>query len=520
MKTKLKITLTGILLTLQGISLLLAQVTIGSGDKPQNYSVLELVSPSSAPKGLRLPCLTTQERSDLNLGTLTGEAKTKAAGLLIYNTDDSVLEFWDGTNWVSAKTIEPWMVSAAGPDYEMATLNTQNIFHMGTITIGDKSVPNAAVALNVATNNKGILLPQVALKSPTDQVTVPNPPVGLMVYNLGTESTFKTVGYLYWSGTEWKLFNSSTSTSPSVTNINCSGATLSPANYTSGQLYEGVVKLPYAGGNGGYYTGGNSFTANGLTFTLQDGKLEVGAGELILRVEGIPTVNSPQETTIPINPTPETDPGIRIPFWSGSCQAKVGDQVTADIKSIAVMDYMRFGTDPDSGAAGFWVECKTPDGLYSLRAFLRHSKQDGTATATNNTQSVSSSSNNNVQIRNNTDATRTIMWNYYTSYGASMIEDSGGNLNVPSKIYGGGQGNTWTSNASTSSAGLAPWGNAGIYNASNNGPEYRRYTWIDTDNTTKVAYNATIMAGIDPGASQQDPTKLKVFIKIEQIVAL
>lgn len=469
---------------------------------------------------MRLPHLTSQQRTDLNMGSLTGEAKTKAAGLLIYNTDDNILEFWDGTNWITAKTVEPWMVSGAGPDYSVATLNTQNIFHMGTVTIGDKAIPNAAVALNVATDNKGVLLPQVALKSPTDQETVPNPPVGLLVYNLGTESTFDIVGYLFWSGTEWKLFNSSTSTPAQITSLNCLGAILSPGSYTSGVKYEGVVKISYAGGNGGYYTGGSSFTSNGLTFTLQDGKLENGAGEIVLRVEGIPNISSPTSITIPINPALTTDPGIRVPFWSGGpCSAVVGAQVTADIKAIAVMDYMRFVTDEGTNVKGFTVECTTPDGLYTVRAFLKHSNQTSAATATNNTELVTSGVNNNVQIRNNSDVEKTIMWNYNTDYGG-YLGDAGGNLKLPSKRWGGGIGNTWTS--LTTTAGLyAPWGDPGIYNASNVGPEHRRYTWIDTSNTTKVAYTITVMSGIDPGAaSTSDPTKQKVFIRIEQIVAL
>lgn len=105
------------------------------------------------------------------------------------------------------------------------------------------------------------------------------------------------------------------------------------------------------------------------------------------------------------------------------------------------------------------------------------------------------------------------MWNYSTFYGG-QITDAGGNLVVPSQIPGGGDGNTWRS-LSTSNAGA--WGNPGIYNASNSGPEYRYYSWIDTSTTSKVAYIATVMAGMDPSATATQVTKQKVFIKIEQI---
>ena len=75
-----------------------AQITVGSGDAPQNFSVLELISNQSM--GLRLPQMTTQQRNDMRaeFGEL---ATTKAVGLQIFNTTNHCVEVWNGTGWIS-----------------------------------------------------------------------------------------------------------------------------------------------------------------------------------------------------------------------------------------------------------------------------------------------------------------------------------------------------------------------------------------------------------------------------------
>lgn len=412
------------------------------------------------------------------------------------------------------------------------------------VTIGSGLQPNEGAILDIKENEpagnnstarKGVGFPRVKLTSETDlfpmfeddgnggykkgniTFTKADEDIkheGLVVYNIQGDLT---EGFYFWDGAKWKFFNSSLATPPEISSLICTGATLSPATYTMGQPYEGIMKIPYNGGNGGFYNGGSSFSFRGLTVTLQDGKLESGVGELVFLVEGTPEINSPEPLIIPINGTATNK--IEIPFWNGECSTIVGDQITAEIKTIAVIDYMKFITDPDTGTKGFSVQCKTPDGLYTIRAFFKHSIQTDLATATNNTERITSSSNNNVQIRNNSDEEKTLMWNYTTFYGRNSRGASGGNLKAVVKKFGGAHedaGNAWVSNAP---AAYAPWGNPGIYNADDGGPEYRIYSWIDTSPTTKVAYIATIMAGFDPGADTRDITKQKVFIRIEEILA-
>ena len=66
----------------------------------------------------------------------------------------------------------------------------------GNVGIGT-TIPNASAQLEVTATNKGLLPPRIALTGPTDVTTIPNPAVGLMVYNT-------TTGKLnIWDGTRW-----------------------------------------------------------------------------------------------------------------------------------------------------------------------------------------------------------------------------------------------------------------------------------------------------------------------------
>ncbi|MDH6354282.1 uncharacterized protein (TIGR02145 family) [Dysgonomonas sp. PH5-45] len=81
-----------------------AQVTIGSGAAPKDFSVLELIS--SQAKGLRMPQLTTAERDALVATTEFQTYNTAAKnfltkGLTIFNTQTNCLETWNGSKWIS-----------------------------------------------------------------------------------------------------------------------------------------------------------------------------------------------------------------------------------------------------------------------------------------------------------------------------------------------------------------------------------------------------------------------------------
>ncbi len=190
----------------------------------------------------------------------------------------------------------------------------------GSVGIGTTQPHESAILeLNVneltSGSKKGFLGPKLALKSNVDVATIPNPAVGLLVYNLGTESTFPVEGFLYWNGSEWIKFGTRTSIPGSVSSLNCSTATLTPKVYQSGMPYTGILKVPYLGGNGGSYSSGSpllSTGVTGLTAVLQPGDLEYGTGELIYNVTGTPSASSPNLAT------------FHIVLGSQTCTASVG----------------------------------------------------------------------------------------------------------------------------------------------------------------------------------------------------
>jgi uncharacterized protein (TIGR02145 family) len=85
-------------LTIAGIAGVSAQVTIGTINDPDEWSLLDLKENASgtSAKALHLPRLTSSERDAL---TASEQALTK--GLVIYNTTTDCLEYWNQKEWVS-----------------------------------------------------------------------------------------------------------------------------------------------------------------------------------------------------------------------------------------------------------------------------------------------------------------------------------------------------------------------------------------------------------------------------------
>ena len=321
-----------------------AQVTIGSGNPPQSYSILEVVSDAGNTGGIRLPQLSATDKARINADILADPAKSK--GLFIYNTDTNNIEYWDGSQWVVAKQVEPWMVSGTS---NVATLNTQNIYQTGQVTIGSVAAADPTAALNVVSSDKGVLLPRVTLQSHDDIATIDNPTTGLLVYNTGTGG-LAVEGYLYWNGSEWVQFSSITTKAPEISALDCINARIVPASYTAGVDYEGVLVVPYSGGNGGYYPTTTPIVSTGLTgltATLQPGNLAYGNGELVFTLSGTPSASSPEQATFAIDVlgmqcqavvgSNSLSRGETI-FWHSSMPANIGGTVSG--KQVIASDYV------------------------------------------------------------------------------------------------------------------------------------------------------------------------------------
>lgn len=73
----------------------------------------------------------------------------------------------------------------------------------------DGTVAHSSAMLEVKSNNKGLLIPRVALAGATDATTIPSPALSLMVFNTsfaGTGNTAITPGYYFWNGGSWTSF--------------------------------------------------------------------------------------------------------------------------------------------------------------------------------------------------------------------------------------------------------------------------------------------------------------------------
>ena len=365
------------------------------------------------------------------------------------------------------------------------------------------STPNANAKLELVSTNQGFLVPRVNLTSKTQDLNadndnnVNNQPIGLLVYNTGS---VLVKGFCYWTGTEWRnLVNASAELATAT--LNCSAATIDPQQQilNPNAITAGTtMTVPYTLGNGGNFAGvtlqstGNS----NVTATISNGKLNFGSGLLVFNISGIPIAsqNSPTGISFDLTPFKTANPGITLSPTNGV--VIIGAQTQAKITTVTVIDSLSPALD---GTGANQVMIITQDGKYALRVYLNQGNQIQYAS---------------VQIKNLAYSQgKNILWNHIGSYGSyNVTSDCGGIFSVPYNNWVGGSGNSGGYNVS--------WADMGIFQASNGGPEYRYYAWMTHGANEKTAYIATIMAGTaDGNITSTDASKMKVFIKIEQIVA-
>ena len=63
------------------------------------------------------------------------------------------------------------------------------------------SNPDASAILDVASDNKGVLIPRVGLISVNDPIN--DPETSLLVFNTSTSGSYPTPGFYYFDGTDW-----------------------------------------------------------------------------------------------------------------------------------------------------------------------------------------------------------------------------------------------------------------------------------------------------------------------------
>ncbi|RNA61559.1 hypothetical protein D1631_06255 [Chryseobacterium nematophagum] len=285
------------------------------------------LGPVTANDGILVPRVTDL----ITNGTVNGQ--------LVYLVADSGtvtkgFYFWNGTVWtgfgdtIGDTTNDAWINDSVNDMIRLGTLsNGTTVRTIGTefvakdngaVGIGTNSPDDSAI-FDIKSADKGVLIPRVALISATDQTTIPSPAVGLLVYNTGA-ATLAFKGFVFWNGTEWRSINNETTINPTISGLNCNGASAFPPVFISGTPYNGTLTVPYSNGNGGSYQTNPSFTQNGLTFSLNQETLNIGNGVITYSVTGIPNFSSPNIATIPLS------------FLGYNCNAVIG----ANYSSFAV----------------------------------------------------------------------------------------------------------------------------------------------------------------------------------------
>lgn len=511
MRTIKKLVLIHMMLIL-GLSQIDAQVTIGSGDSPDTNALLDLKeSGTTSTKGLLMP------RVALTSTTSYAPMAGHVMGMTIYNTatvGDVTPGYYynDGSKWIRLETPAAWLISGTE---KVATSSTDSIYHLGHVTIGKNGVVDASAILNIEASDKGVLLPRVALTSSTDKVTIADPTTGLLVYNTGTVSTFPTVSYMFWNGTEWRMF-ANASAEAAVASLNCSGASMSPFQQVTGgtAIISGtVLQIPYTASNGGSFNGDTLVsTGNPNVIAVSSGgMLDVGNGVISFSLSGTPTVSqqAPNGLVFDLTDFLAANPGI-----TGCDEVVVGNTLSADIVQTAVMGrfvLMTDNTGNDTNTQYYALNCTSPDGKFSIRASLPITQ----TTVAYGNQYL------NVQVRNNETTAVPVVWNFSTDYGGSL--GTAGVLTIPAQRWGGDNdsGNTWVNATGNNTNAGAFWGQLGIYDAENYGPEWRRYTWIPQGEDNSVAYEVIIMVALDTTTptTAVPPTYVKCYIRFTQVTA-
>jgi hypothetical protein len=150
----------------------------------------------------------------------------------------------------------------------VSCLFAQNV-GIGTTT------PNTSAMLEIAANNKGVLLPRVALTDVTDISTIPSPLRSLLVYNTVTAGSGNLAvqpGFYYWTGTIWALLLADNGSSKSGWVLGGNYGTISTSNFIgtndaqSLQFKINNINAGYLGLTGNTYWGLNSGNVNNTGF--------------------------------------------------------------------------------------------------------------------------------------------------------------------------------------------------------------------------------------------------------------
>ncbi|WP_435354375.1 hypothetical protein [Emticicia sp. SJ17W-69] len=148
---------------------------------------------------------------------------------------------------------------------------------------------NPSAMLDVASKNKGVLIPRVSLTSTSDITTIVSPATSLLVYNtatVGIPPNNVSPGYYYWTGTKWNLLGSITTFAEFYA--------LMPGDNTATIAAGSTIQFPQNGPTNGIITRINTsqFNIPAVGIYLVHWQVSIAeAGQLILQLNGtdVPT---------------------------------------------------------------------------------------------------------------------------------------------------------------------------------------------------------------------------------------
>ena len=118
-------------------------------------------------------------------------------------------------------------------------LNAQNV---GINATG--SAPDASAGLDIDFNNKGLLIPRVALTASNSASPVTSPATSLLVYNTATAGTAPNnvyPGYYFWNGSAWQRFKTVKNRKFLTADVSSSSTTLADVTGLSFPVEVGVT---------------------------------------------------------------------------------------------------------------------------------------------------------------------------------------------------------------------------------------------------------------------------------------
>jgi len=194
------------------------------------------------------------------------------------------------TQYISGAAVTPTVTSLLCNAATVSASPSVNVAFNGTATIGYTGGNGVAYTSGASVSSTGVTGLTATLQ--TGSLANGN---GNIVYTIsGTPTITGTASFaISFGGQNCTLnitVNNTVPTNPTVTALNCAGATTTSG--TINTAYSGNATVPYTVGNGVSYTTGTSIASTGvtgLTATLQSGSLANGNGNITYSISGTPT---------------------------------------------------------------------------------------------------------------------------------------------------------------------------------------------------------------------------------------